>query len=156
MFAVHNHAHKNCVLMSSSCTGAKISAKTPLRQAVYKMQIRTNPQCLMLVIATFNSLFFKAIPCKSVQYWVPMCKLHVQATCFVLRELLACFCFGCGRAVLGPSVEYPRYQNQKKIIHRGLLQPRSQVLFTVDNIKEDLWMRLKQLRLRKHTVVRWH
>ena len=78
LFAVHDHAHKNHVLMSSSCTGAKISAKTPLRQAVYKMQIRTNPQCLMLVIATFNSLFFKAIPCKSIQYWVPMSKVHAS------------------------------------------------------------------------------
>ena len=76
MFAVHDRAQKNCVLMSLSCTGAKISAKTPLCQAVHKIQIRTYPQCLMSAIATFNSLFFKAIPCKSVQYWVPMSKLH--------------------------------------------------------------------------------
>ena len=47
-------------------------------QAVYKIQIRTNPQCLMLAIATFNSLFFKAIPGKSVQYWAPMSKLHAS------------------------------------------------------------------------------
>ena len=78
MFAVHNCAHKNCVLMLLSCTGAKISAKTPLCQAVYKIQIRTNPQCLTLAIATFNSLFFEAIPCTSVQYWVPMSKLHAS------------------------------------------------------------------------------
>ena len=62
MFAVHDCAQKNSVLMSSLSTGAKISAKTPLCQAVYKIQIRTNPQCLMSVITTFNSLFFKAIP----------------------------------------------------------------------------------------------
>ena len=76
MFAVHDRAHKNCVLMLSSCTGANISAEKPLCQALYKIQIRTNPQCLMPTITTFNSLFFKAIPCKSVQYWVPMSKLH--------------------------------------------------------------------------------
>ena len=75
MFAVHNHAYKNCVLMSLLCTGAKISAKTPLYQTAYKIQIRTNPQCLMSAITTFNLLFFKAMPCKSVQYWVPMSKL---------------------------------------------------------------------------------
>ena len=64
--------------MLSLCTGAKISAKMPLCQAVYKLQIRTNPQYLMLDITTFNLLFFKAIPCKSVQYWVPMSKLHAS------------------------------------------------------------------------------
>ena len=89
MFGVQDHAHKNCVLMFLSCTGAKMSAKMPFCQTVYKIQIRTNPQCLMSAIATFNLLFFKAIPCKSVQYWVPMPKLHA---------------FHCGRAILGPSV----------------------------------------------------
>ena len=69
--------HTKIVLMSS-CTGAKLSAKTSLCQAVYKIQIRTNPQCLMLAIVTFNLLFFEAIPCKSVQYWVPMSKLHAS------------------------------------------------------------------------------
>ena len=72
--------------MSSTCTGAKILAKTPLCQAVYKIQIRTNPQCLMSAIATFNSLFLKAILCKSVQYWVPMFKLqHESAEGAVLQ-----------------------------------------------------------------------
>ena len=88
-FRVHKDfcsAHKTRVLMSSTCTGAKISAKTPFCQAVYKIQIRTNPQCLMSAIATFNSLFFKAIPCKSVQYWVPMFKLqHESAERAVLQ-----------------------------------------------------------------------
>ena len=78
MFAVHDCAHKNHVLMSSLCTGAKISAKTPLCQAVYKIQIRTNLQCLKSTIATFNSLFFKAIPCKLVRHWVPMSKLQTS------------------------------------------------------------------------------
>ena len=78
MFAVHDCAHRNRVLMSLLCTGAKISAKTPLCQAVFKIQIRTNPQCLMSTIATFKLLFFKAIPCKSTQYWVPMSKLHAS------------------------------------------------------------------------------
>ena len=78
MFAVHSRAHKNCVLMSLLCTGAKVSAKMPLCHAVYKIQIRTNSPCLMLAIATLNSLFFKAIPCKLVQYWVPMSKLHAS------------------------------------------------------------------------------
>ena len=78
MFAVHDCAHKNRVLMSSLCTGAKISAKTPLCQAVYKIQIRTNPQCLKSTIATFNSIFFKAIPCKLVRHWVPMSKLQTS------------------------------------------------------------------------------
>ena len=41
MFAVHNRAHKNRVLMSLSCSGAKISPKTHLCQAIYKIQIRT-------------------------------------------------------------------------------------------------------------------
>ena len=68
MFAVHDYAHKNHALISSSCTGAKISGKMPLFQAVYKKQIRANPQCLMSAIATFNSSFFKAIPCKLVQF----------------------------------------------------------------------------------------
>ena len=76
MFAVHNCAQKNCVLMSLLCTGTKISTKTPIYQAVYKIQIRTNPQSFMSAMATFNLLFFKAVPCKSVQYWVPMSKLH--------------------------------------------------------------------------------
>ena len=55
MFAVHDRAHKNRVLMLLSCTGAKISAKTPLCQAVYKIQIRNNPQYFLS--------FLKAIPC---------------------------------------------------------------------------------------------
>ena len=76
MFAVHDRAHKNRVLMLSSCTGANISIEIPLYEAVCKIKIRTNPQCLMSAIATSNSLFFKAIPCKLVQYWVPMSKLH--------------------------------------------------------------------------------
>ena len=78
MFAVHDRANKNLVPISSSCTGAKISAKTPRCQPAYKIQIRTNPQCPMSAIATFNLLFPKAIPCKSVQYWVPMSKLHAS------------------------------------------------------------------------------
>ena len=88
-FRVHKDfcsAHKTRVFMSLTCTGAKISAKTPLCQAVYKIQIRTNPQCLRSAIATFNSLFLKAIPCKSVQYWVPMFKLqHESAEGAVLQ-----------------------------------------------------------------------
>ena len=78
MFAVHDCAHKNCVLISSSCTGANISAERLLCQAVYKIQIRTNPQCLRSAIVTLNLLFVKAIPCKSVQYWVLMPKLHAS------------------------------------------------------------------------------
>ena len=78
MFAVHDCAHKNRVLMSSLCTGAKISAKTPLCQAAYKTQIRINPQCLKSTIATVNSLFFKAIPCKLVRHWVPTSKLQTS------------------------------------------------------------------------------
>ena len=50
--------------------------RNPLPGTVYKIQIRTNPQCLMSAVATFNLLLFKAIPCKSVQYWVSMSKLH--------------------------------------------------------------------------------
>ena len=69
------HAHKNRVLMSLSCRGANISTET-LCQAVYKIQIRTNPQCLTSAVPTFNSLFLKAVPCKLVKYWVPMYKLH--------------------------------------------------------------------------------
>ena len=86
MFVVHDRAHKNLVLISSSSTGAKISAKMPFCKAAYKIQIRTNPQRLMSAIATFNLLFFKAITFKLVQYRVSMSK----ATYFVLRELLAC------------------------------------------------------------------
>ena len=78
MFAVHDRAYKNCVLISSLCTGANISAERLLCQTVYKIQIRTNPQCLMSAIVTLNLLFVKAIPCKSVQYWVLMPKLHAS------------------------------------------------------------------------------
>ena len=119
-------AHKNSVLISPSCAGAKISAKTPLCQVVYKIQIRTNPQCLISTIDTFNSLFCKAIPCKLVQYLVPMCYMlrFERAPCM-------CFCFGCDKADLRPLVKYSRCWNWKKIIHMGLLHPRSQVLFTV-------------------------
>ena len=78
MFAVHNRAHKNCVLMLSLCTGAKISAKMPLCQAVYKIQIRTNPQCLMLVIATFNSLYSK-------QYHVSRSNIGFLCPSYMLR-----------------------------------------------------------------------
>ena len=97
MFAVHDRAHKNCVIMSPLCTGANISAET-LCQAVLKIQIRTNSQCLMSAIATFNSLFFKAIPCKLVQYWVSMSKLH---TSFWERSLhvFKTFCFSCDRTI---------------------------------------------------------
>ena len=128
MFSVHDRAHKNCVLMPSSCTEAKISAKTPLCQAVYKIQIATNPQCLMSAIATFNSLFLKVTPCKSVQYLVPISKL--DPSCW--ENSLHAFLFWSGRAVLGSSVKYPRCRYRKKIIHRELLQPRFQVLFTVE------------------------
>ena len=46
------------------------------------------------------------ICCFLKQYHVSRSNIgsYVQATCFVLRELLACFCFGCGRAILGPWV----------------------------------------------------
>ena len=78
MFAVHDCAHKNRVLMSLSCTGAKISAKMPLCQAVYKIQIRTNPQCLMSVIATFNSLYSK-------QYHVSRSNIGFLCPSYMLR-----------------------------------------------------------------------
>ena len=78
MFAVHDRAHKNHVFMLLPCTGAKISAKLPLCQAVNKIQTRTNPQWLMPTTATFHLLSFKAIPCKLIQYWVPMSKLHAS------------------------------------------------------------------------------
>ena len=71
--------HTKIVYSLPSCNGPKISAKTPLCQAVYNIQIRANPQCLMLAIATFNLLFFEEIPCKSVQYWVPMSKLQQKS-----------------------------------------------------------------------------
>ena len=78
MFVVHDCAHKNLVLISSSSTGAKISAKMPFSKAAYKIQIRTNPQCLMTAIATFNSLFFKAITFKLVQYGFLCPRLHTS------------------------------------------------------------------------------
>ena len=124
IFVVHYRAHKNRVLMLSLCTGAKISAKTPLFLVVYKIQIRTNPQCLMSAIATFNSLFFKAIPRKPIQYWVPMSKLHASSWESSLHVFLFWLWQGHYRAV----VKYSWCRNWKKIIRRGLLQPRSQVL----------------------------
>ena len=113
MFAVHNRAHKNCVLMLSLCTAAKISAKMPLCQAVYKIQIRTNPQCFMSTIAIFNSLFFKAIPCKSVQYWVPMFKLQASFG----ESSLHVFLFWLWQGCLGPLVKYLQCWDWKKIIY---------------------------------------
>ena len=77
MFAVYDCAHTKCTHVVI-VRWIKNAAKTPLCQAVYKIQIRTKPQCLMLATATFNLLFFKAIPFKSVQYWVPMSKLHAS------------------------------------------------------------------------------
>ena len=102
MFAVHDCAHKNCVLMLSSCTGANISAEKPLCQAVYKIQIRTNPQCLMPTITTFNSLFFKYhVNRSNIGFLCPNYMLRFE------RAPCMCFCFGCGRAILGPSKKYP-------------------------------------------------
>ena len=95
MFAVHDCA--NCVLMSLLCTGAKISAKTPLCQAVYKIQITTNPQCLMSAIATVQWLFLK-------QYHVSRSNIWFLFPSHMLRFERApcmCFCLGCGRAILG-------------------------------------------------------
>ena len=34
------------------------------------------------------------------------------------RAPCTCFYFGCGGAILGPSVKYPRYQNRKKTIYK--------------------------------------
>ena len=96
MFAVLDCANKNRVLMLL-CTGAKISAKTPFCQAVYKIQIRTNPQCLMSAIATFNSLFLK-------QYHVSRSNIGFLCPSYMLcfeRAPCMCFCFGCGRVILG-------------------------------------------------------
>ena len=53
------------------------------------MQIRTNPQCLMSAIATFNTLFFKAIPCKLVQYWVAMPKLQQKSAAGAVLQYTA-------------------------------------------------------------------
>ena len=123
---------------------SKYVGRNPLPDAVYKIQI-TNPQCLMSAIDTFNLLFFKAIPipsCKSVQYWVPSPSYIV---CFERAPLACVFVLVVAGLffVLGPSVKYPRCQNRKEILHRGLPQRLSQVLFTV-------------VILHKHTTVRWH
>ena len=91
-----------------------------------------------------NLLFFKAIPipsCKSVQYWVPS---PSYILCFERAPLACVFVLVVtGLFVLGPSVKYPQCQNRKEILHRGLPQPLSQVLFTV-------------VILHKHTAVRWY
>ena len=78
MFAVHDRAHKNRVLMASSCTGAKISAKTPLCQAVYKIQIRTKPQCLMLPSLHLIHCFLK-------QYRVSQSNIGFLRPSYMLR-----------------------------------------------------------------------
>ena len=71
--------HTKIVYLCCCCAmEQKYQQKRPFYQAVYKTQIRTNPQCLLSAIATFNLLFFKAIPCKLVWYWVPMSKLHAS------------------------------------------------------------------------------
>ena len=107
---------KNCELMLLLCTEPKIPSKMRLCQALYKMQIRTNPQCLMQAIATVSLLFFKAIPCKSVQYWFPMSKVHASFGESFLHVFLFWLWQGCFEL--------------KKIIHSRLLQPRSHILFT--------------------------
>ena len=67
------------------------------------------------------------------QYHVSRSNIEFVGPSYMLRfeSLCMCFCVDCGRVILGLSVKYPRCQNRKKIIHRGLLQPSSQVLFTV-------------------------
>ena len=75
-----------------------ISKEAPLPGCI-QIQIRTNPQCVMSIIATFNSLFFKAILCKSVQYWVPVFKLHASFWESSLHALLFWLWQGHFRAV---------------------------------------------------------
>ena len=68
------------------------------------------------------------------QYHVSQSNIEFVGQSYMLRferALCMCFCVDCDRVVLGVSVKSPRCQNRKKIIHRGLLQPSSQVLFTV-------------------------
>ena len=128
MFAVHDCAHKNRVLMSSLCTGAKISAKTPLCQAVYKIQIRTNPLNVLRRPSLHLIRYFLKqyhVSWSDIGFLCPSYRLHLE------RAPCMCFCSGCGRAILEPSVKYLQCWNRKKIIHRELLQPRSKVLFTV-------------------------
>ena len=79
MFAVHNRAHKNRVLMSSSCSGAKISPKTHLCQAIYKIQIR----------ATLNVLCrpsWHLICCSLKQYHVSQSNIG-----FLCPSYMLCF-----------------------------------------------------------------
>ena len=87
MFAAYDHAHKNRVLMSL-CTRAQISAKMPLCQAVYKIQIRTNPLCLMSTIGTFNlSYFLKQyhVSWYNIGFLCPSYMLHFErASCMFL------------------------------------------------------------------------
>ena len=78
MFAVHDSAHKkSCTHVVAVHWSKTISKNAPL-PAVHKIQIRINSQCVLSVIATLNSLFPKAIPCKLIQYWVPISKLHAS------------------------------------------------------------------------------
>ena len=65
------------------------------------------------------------------QYYVSRSNIGFLCSSYMLRfERAPCmrFCFDCGRAILGQSVKCPGCRNRQKIIHRGLPQPRSQVL----------------------------
>ena len=138
MFAVHDHAHKNRVLMSLSFTGAKISTKMSLCQGVYKIQIRTNPQCLISAIATFNLLFFKAITFKSVQYWVPIFRLDASFWESSLHVFFFWLWQGCFRTI--GKISSARTERKLHIEDCFNLVPRSSWL---------LWSC-------KHTAVWWH
>ena len=130
MFPVHDRAHKNRVLMPSSCTGAKISAKPPLCQAVHKIQIRTNqPNVLCRPSLHLIRCFLK-------QYHVSRSNIEFLCPSYMLRfeRALCMFLFWLQQGrfrTVGIISTIP----EPKENYRGLLQPRSQVFFTVDNSK---------------------
>ena len=54
---------------------SKYISRNPLPGCIQNTD-KNQPSMSMSTIATFNYIFFKAMPYKSVQYWVPMSKLH--------------------------------------------------------------------------------
>ena len=148
MFDVHDRAPKNRVLMSSSYTGQKYQQRRPFARLFTKCRYEPNLNVLCRPSLYLIRYFLK-------QYYVSRSNIGFICPSYFFRFKRApcmCFCFGCGRAVLGPSVKYPRYQNRKKIICRGLFQILTHYWYWTNGL---LHLRHKRKKLNERATFKW-
>ena len=148
MFDVHDRAPENRVLMSSSYTRQKYQQKRPFARLFTRYRYEPNLNVLCRPSLYLIRYFLK-------QFYVSRSNIGFICPSYMLRFERApcmCFCFSCGRAVLGPSVKYPRYQNRKKIICRELFQTLTHYWYWTNGL---LHLRHKRKKLNERATFKW-